>query len=215
MSRFMIFVNGPLADLHAAGRLLKEDDFLLGVDGGARHLLALGLVPDRVIGDLDSLNEDELYDLSSADVEIDQYPEDKNETDLELALQYAQEQRGGPLVIVGGLGGRTDQALGNLALLADPLLANTDIRLDDGIEEAFFCRGRSEIRGRTGDTVSLIPWGADVSGVTTAGLKWALEGETLSFYKTRGISNEMTGDTASVQIRSGLLLVIHRHGEMK
>jgi thiamine pyrophosphokinase len=82
--------------------------------------------------------------------------------------------------------------------------------LDDGVEEVFFCHDHVEIHGMAGDTVSLIPWQGDVTGVVTTNLKWRLQNETLFPNKTRGISNEMLGDTAEVQIKSGSLLVVHR-----
>jgi thiamine pyrophosphokinase len=78
------------------------------------------------------------------------------------------------------------------------------------VEEIFYCRDQVEVHGRSGDIVSLIPWGGVVTGVQTENLKWTLDNETLYPDKTRGISNEMTGDTATIKIRSGLLLIVHR-----
>ena len=139
-----------------------------------------------------------------------QHPRDKDETDLELALNYAVENGYREIVIVAALGNRLDQTLGNLSLLSAVQLATRNVRLDDGVEEAFFCRARSEVRGRSGDLVSLIPWGGEVRGVCTEGLRWPLSDEILFPHKTRGISNEMTDALARVQIESGLLLIVHR-----
>jgi thiamine pyrophosphokinase len=178
--------------------------------------MQMGILPEIVIGDLDSVAEDTLFQLTNAGVDIQQYSEDKDETDIELALQSALELRPSAILIVGALGGRLDQTLANLSILTDPNLPRIDIRVDDGVEEAYFCRatvpngGRAEVRGRSGDIVSLIPWGAPVAGVTTAGLQWPLYSETLYPYKSRGISNAMLADSASVRIQSGLLLVVHR-----
>ena len=106
MSRIIIFVNGELPDLEAARALLKEDDYLIAADGGANHLMKMDILPDVLIGDLDSVDEDTLFELTSADIKIEQYPEDKDETDLELALRYAIESRPSAILIVGALGGR-------------------------------------------------------------------------------------------------------------
>jgi thiamine pyrophosphokinase len=146
-----------------------------------------------------------------------QYPAEKDQTDLELALDYAIQQGFREILIIGALGGRLDQTLGNLSLLTNPRLSTPrhgsgqafDIRLDDGVEEAFFVRSRSEVHGRPGDTVSLAPWGAAAEGVTTEGLKWPLRGETLYSHKTRGISNTLLGEIATISLKSGLLLVVH------
>jgi thiamine pyrophosphokinase len=215
MPRVVIFANGELPDLDAARALLQASDYLIAADGGADHLLKMGILPELVIGDLDSVDEDTLFQLTSAEVNIEQYSEDKDETDIELALRYALELHPIAILVIGALGGRLDQTLANLSILTDPTLPAIDIRLDDGVEEAFFCRasvtkgGQVEVWGRGGDTVSLMPWHGPVEGVTTEGLKWPLYGETLFPEKSRGISNLMLNDTASVRIQSGLLLIIH------
>lgn len=219
MPRIVIFANGELPNLEAARALLGQDDYLIAADGGANHLFKMGILPEVVIGDLDSIDEDTLFELTSADVEIKQFSEDKDETDLELALRYAVELRPSAILIVGALGGRLDQTLGNLSILTDPTLTGVDIRIDDGVEEVFFCRasaakgGQVEVQGRRGDILSLIPWHGSVEGVQTEGLQWPLASETLFFSESRGVSNVMLDDRALVRIQSGLLLVIHRRQE--
>lgn len=216
MPRAVIFANGQVPDLEKARSLLQADDYLIAADGGANHLMKMGILPDIVIGDLDSVDEDTLFELTSAEVKIEQFSEDKDETDIELALRYAVELGPSAVLIVGALGGRLDQTLANLSILTDPALASVDIRMDDGVEEVFFFRvsdakgEQAEVRGRSGDTVSLIPWHSPVEGVTTEGLQWPLYAETLFPDKSRGISNMMFADTATIKIQSGLLLIVHR-----
>ena len=210
MARALIFVNGILPDLAALRGLLLPDDFLIAADGGTRHILALGLTPAVLIGDLDSLSSEDRRFLDRAGTKIHPSPRNKNETDFELALRFAVEAGYRQLRVVAALGGRLDQTLGNLALLTDPLLAGLDIRAEDGIQEAFFIRDTCRLQGTPGDLVSLIPWGGEVTGVTTTGLRWPLSGEVLQPYRTRGISNELQDESASVLITAGLLLVAHR-----
>jgi thiamine pyrophosphokinase len=216
MPRAVIFANGLLPDVTTARSLLRTDDYLIAADGGANHLMKMGILPEIVVGDLDSVDEDTLFELTKAGVDIQQFSEDKDETDIELALRYALDLQPTAVLIVGALGGQLDQTLANLSLLTDLALSHVDIRLDDGVEEAFFCRvsaangGQAEVQGRSGDTVSLIPWQVPVEGVTTQGLQWPLYAETLYPYKSRGISNVMLGGVASVSIQAGLLLIVHR-----
>jgi thiamine pyrophosphokinase len=209
MSRAVIFLNGHIPDLEPVRRLIRPADTLLAADGGTRHALALGLAPSVVIGDLDSLTGEHRRLLDAAGTEIRQFPRDKNETDFELALHYAVDAGYHEILIVAALGDRLDQTLGNLALLTDLRLSTFDVRLDDGVEEAFFTRRSCQVRGVAGDLVSLIPWGGEVTGIATAGLRWPLQGETLYPYQTRGISNELLVETATISLRSGLLLVVH------
>lgn len=211
--RIIIFANGDLPNLEKARALIHGDDFIIAADGGTRHALSLGLTPNVIVGDLDSLPSN--FEPLTFNGEIVLYPKDKNETDLELAIQHALTLNPQEVIILAALGGRLDQTLGNIALVSNPFTPHAKhssfiISLDDGIEEVFFCRDHIQINGTTGDTVSLIPWQGEVTGIVTQGLKWLLQNEILYPHKTRGISNEMTGRTASVQIKSGLLLIVHR-----
>ena len=218
MQRIIIFANGELPDLDKARLLLQDDDYIICADGGTRHALNLNVRPNLIIGDMDSADKRHLQKLQEGDVSMELFPHDKNETDLELAIHRAIELEPKEIVIIAALGGRLDHALGNLALLTDVRLVTLrrgsgqalDIRLDDGVEEIFVCRDQAEVHGRSGDLVSLIPWQGAVSNVQTENLKWPLKSETLYPNKTRGISNEMLGDIASVSIGSGLLLIVHR-----
>lgn len=210
MQRIIIFANGELPELDRARLLLHSDDTIICADGGTRHALALGIQPDLIIGDMDSAEKGQLQALREADVALELFPYDKNETDLELAIHRAIELQPQQLLILAALGGRLDQTLGNIALLSGARLSNIDVRLDDGVEEIFLCRNQSQIQGRSGDLISLIPWQGAVTEIQTENLKWSLHHETLYPDKTRGISNQMIGDFASVSIGSGLLLIVHR-----
>lgn len=208
MSRIIIFANGDLPNKEKARALLHEDDFIIAADGGTRHALALGRNPNIIIGDLDSLPVN--FEPSTFNGRIIQHPHDKNETDLELAIQHAIALNPEQIIILAALGGRLDQTLGNIALMSHSQHATRNMKLDDGIEEAFFCHNKCKIQGTSGDIVSLMPWQGKVTGILTTGLKWTLQNETLYPHKTRGISNEMLSDIATIQIKSGLLLIVHR-----
>ncbi len=208
--RVVIFANGSLPDPERARALLRPDDIFIGADGGTQHLLALGLRPYAVVGDLDSLPPSLVERLQARGVSLHRYPPDKDETDLELALRHALEYRPEAIRVIGALGLRLDQTLANVALLAAPWLEGVDVRLDDGTEEVILIRSEATVEGHPGETVSLIPWGMPVEGVTTEGLRWPLRDETLYPDRTRGISNELTGPQAHIRIRSGWLIVVHR-----
>jgi thiamine pyrophosphokinase len=209
MQRIIILANGELPDPTKARAILRRDDFILCADGGTHHALALGLKPNLIIGDMDSTESELLKKFQADGIEIELYPRDKNDTDLELAIQKAIELDPIEIIIVAGFGGRMDQTLANIALLSSPYLVTRNVRLDDGVEEIFFVTDQAQVHGRSGDVVSLIPWGNPVHGVETQYLQWPLRSETLYPDKTRGISNEMISAAASIKIKSGLLLVIH------
>lgn len=210
MNHIIILANGELPDIDKARSLIQNGDYLICADGGTRHALELGVQPNLIIGDLDSTEPQALQKFKDDGVEIEPYPRDKNETDLELAIHRAIELNPKQIIIIAALGGRLDQTLANITLLTDPRLTTFDVRLDDGVEEIFLCRHQVQVHGRSGDLVSLIPWLGSVAGIQTKDLKWVLNKETLYPDKTRGISNEMISNTASISIGSGLLLVVHR-----
>lgn len=209
--RIIIFANGNLPNLEKARALLRPDDFILCADGGTRHALALGLTPNVIVGDMDSLPAN--FQPSTFDGEFILFPKDKNETDLELAIDHALTFNPDQILILAALGGRMDQTLANITLLSNLRLSTFNVKLTDGMEEIFFCRDQAQVEGRSGDIVSLIPWQGEVTGVFTENLRWHLHYETLYPDKTRGISNEMTADIAAISITSGLLLIAHITGK--
>lgn len=208
MSRAIIFVNGHLPSGLTSHNLFLETDTFISANGGTRNAFELGICPDVVIGDLDSALYADLQTLEESGSIIYRYPPEKDETDLELAIRYAVENKFTVIRIVGALGGRIDQELANLSLLAD-VPPGVDIRIDDGMVEVFLISEKAEIFGKSGDLVSLVPWGMPVEGITTEGLRYPLSGETLLPNKSRGISNEMISENASVKVQKGTLICVH------
>jgi thiamine pyrophosphokinase len=218
-TRAVIFANGELRDEKKIKAQLGVEDFLIAVDGGYQHLKILGLIPNLVIGDLDSMQKFDVNQLQDAGVEFLSFPPEKNETDLELALLEATDRDYRKILIVAGLGGRLDQTLGNLALLKSPVFESFHIKMDDGCMEVWNLMSSIypeglQILGEKGDGVSLLAFGSYGKKIFTEGLKYPLTGEDLLPYQTRGISNEMLGSIAMVSISEGELIVIHsRKGE--
>lgn len=205
----LLFANGRIDDIAWIRPYLAEATAVLAADGGMRHLLRLGHWPDAVIGDNDSLPEGLAAALADRDVAVVAYDADKNETDLELALLYAAEQYPDDLLIFGAIGGRLDQTLANIMLLAHPELIERSVTLVEERQRAWLVNRATCIEGQPGDIVSLVPVGGPVRIGATTGLRWPLEDETLSFGPARGISNEMTGDIATITVTGGLLICIH------
>ncbi|PZR99441.1 MAG: thiamine diphosphokinase, partial [Candidatus Chloroheliales bacterium] len=119
------------------------------------------------------------------------------------------------IIIIGALGGRLDHTLANLAILALPPLAASDVAIWDGATEVrLLWPGRANrLHGAVGDTASLIPFAGDVPHIVTSGLRYPLRNETLYLNRSRGISNELLATAATVGFASGLLLAILQHGQ--
>lgn len=206
--RAVIFANGILNDPQSAKSLIQTNDLLIAADGGARHCRVLGITPKILIGDLDSQTEDEIKAWEKAGVEVIRHNPRKDETDLELALLFAKEAGADEALVLGGLGSRWDMTIANLLLPAYQNLKGMQVVFWDAGQWLYLVSDETEISGQPGQTVSLIPIGGDAQGVTTQGLEWPLADETLVFGATRGVSNVLTKNPATVSIREGLLLCV-------
>ena len=210
--RIVIFSNGRVEHPEIDRDHLRPDDHLYAADGGLHHILAFDQLPNLVIGDLDSIDGGLVRRLKSRSIEILQYPPRKDETDLELALREAVKRGAEEILIFGALGGRWDQTFANILLPTLPEFQKAEITFIDGQQEIHWIGpGHTfQLKGKPGDTVSLIPLTGDVDGVRTSGLEYPLQGESLRFGTTRGVSNVLTSPTASVDIESGILLCVHQ-----
>ena len=206
----LILANGELYQPDVLRKRIRAEvfDLVLGADGGAHHACTLNVTLDAIIGDLDSLSDLGQQDISNT--KFVSFPAEKDETDLALALLYAEEQGADRIVMVGVIGGRMDMTIANILLLADASLRSRRIEVWHGEQTGWIIKPPGEdISGHPGDTVSLVPLAGHASGITTKGLKYALNDEELTFVPSRGISNLLEEPSAHIKLSKGLLLVVH------
>jgi thiamine pyrophosphokinase len=213
--RAVIFANGEIQNLWTARSAIQQGDLLIAADGGTRNCLALGLTPDQIIGDLDSLEPEQRSTLETSRTKFRSFPMDKDQTDLELALNFVAQQGADEILLLGLIGGRLDQTLANLLLLSRPEWSKSRLVVIDGLDTAYILhdQGSLSLLGEAGDIVSLLPLCPQVTGVTTHNLKWSLEKSILQFGSTLSVSNQMTAPSAEISILHGTLLVVHRMDE--
>lgn len=205
-----IVAGGPLTDILFLRRRILEANpaEVICADGGARHVLALGMIPRTVIGDMDSLSSELLGNLRESGCRILEYPARKDETDTELALRYALELKPLEIEIYGALGGRIDHTLANISLLVMAARKGIKTRIVDATTEMFVLSGDSEITGNPEDIVSLFPLTTEVNGITLEGFEYPLQQATMAIGKPYGISNRLLADRGTISVTSGHLLVI-------
>jgi thiamine pyrophosphokinase len=214
MKHAIIFANGELKYPEALYEIAASADVIIAADGGLSHIENLKLVPNLLIGDLDSVTYEQVKNTIDSGCTVRRYVVDKDETDLELALLAAADMNCNKITITTALGGRLDQTLSNIYLLNLPQLAQLDVRIDDGKEEIFLIHNQVKVSGTPGDTLSLLPLTPIVKGINTTGLKYPLVEDELTFDHSRGISNVMQSWNARVEIKSGILLCIHIRSEV-
>jgi thiamine pyrophosphokinase len=202
--KVLILANGDPPSAELAQRLAQEHDLLLATDGAAHSAASLGVTPDIICGDFDSV------DLAAARrdfprAEIVPTP-DQNHADLEKALLLARERGATAVTILGAGGGRIDHLFANFALL---LRYGCDLPLciaDDASRVWPVC-GAFTLAAEAGDTVSLIALESGVC-VSIRGVKWELHEENL-LPGTLGVSNVAAGSEVCVEAHRGRLLLCH------
>ena len=207
--RIVVVASGALAPGDEAW--LDGADAVIAADGGVAALDGLGRRPDRLVGDLDSADAALVERLEAAGVVVDRHPTDKEASDTELAVRAAIAGGATRVDLLGATGGeRLDHELANLLLLAEPDFEGVDLRAVAGATTIRAARGGQSLalEGGEGDLITLLPIGGDARGVTTTGLRWALDGAALRMGGSRGLSNVVVEYGASVRLTDGVLLVV-------
>ena len=186
-----------------------KDSLIICCDGGARHLQELGIKPDLIIGDMDSIGSGQLENYKKKGIKIIEYPAEKDFTDTELALDFAIGLKPTAVYIWGALGGRLDHTLANVFLLCKGKDASIKTYLIDEYCEAFIIDTEVAFSGAEGQTVSIIALTAQVEGITLNGFLYTIKDAVLTMGDSLGISNIINEAYATIRIRSGSLLVIH------
>lgn len=211
-SRALIVTGGSLVDgLNA--RVLGSFGVVIAADSGVDTAHALGIDPDVVIGDLDSVSDAALDHARNAGATVIPAPRDKDFTDTELAIAHAVSLGASALLVVNGGGGRLDHAHGVLTALANPHHAHVAIEAIVGGAHVTVIHGGSSrtIPLRGSDIVGLHAMNGPAVGITTSGMRWNLNDDTLEPWVSRGVSNEMTEQSADITLRTGALIVVQPH----
>lgn len=206
-SHTLIFIGGDPPHPNVRQHL-PADAFVIAADSGYAHAIAMGFVPNELVGDMDSISAVDLTDARDSNVLITEYPTDKDLTDTEIAIASAIARYSTHVTVVSGGGDRFDHVLAMVHSLAS--CAGTAVTsLLIGTARISYAAYTREFRITTqpGNIISLIPIGGDTT-VTTTGLQWELTNSTLQSFASRGVSNIATGESITISVTDGLLAVI-------
>ncbi|MBQ9783454.1 MAG: thiamine diphosphokinase [Clostridia bacterium] len=183
----------------------KGDDLRIAADSGYRNALALGETPDLLLGDFDSLGDCEI----PKKVERLQVPAEKDFTDTQLAVDTALKKGATEIVILGGLDGRLDHTLSNLAILEDLNEKRIHAVITNGFNRVRYLHATSTLLARSGFRyVSLLALSEKVKGVSIEGCKYPLKNATLNRNFQYAVSNEITGNCALISVRKGGVYIV-------
>lgn len=206
--RTVIFSNGEIGPADFYLTTIKPDDYLICADGGANAALALELLPDLVVGDMDSIEPSVRLELCArGSTEIRSVSPNKDESDTELALRAALEREPSEVLLTAVLGRRIDHAMANIHLLA-LVPDGVPCSIEEPDLSIRLVRSSLTVRGWQGALVSILAVGGDARGVSLAGFEYPLQGADLRQASSLGISNVVTEEVATVSVTSGMVLVI-------
>ena len=188
---------------------LPADPVVVAADAGLDHALAAGLTVAVAVGDMDSVSPEALAATEQTGTRIERHPTDKDQTDLELALELAA-RLADRVIVIGAAGGRLDHLIGNLNVLASPQWSGVDIEAWLTTAQAIVVHHHRVLEVEPDTTVSLFALGGPAR-VTTTGLAWPLNDEFLDPLTSRGISNRATDPLPQLSVSEGVVVAIIPH----
>ena len=170
----------------------------VGIDRGVFYLLNAGIKPSMAFGDFDSVSEEEMAKIEMEVEHLKKFKPEKDETDMELALNWALEQKPESIHLFGATGGRLDHLLANVQLLLNPIKANNPVNvyLVDEKNIVFLKEaGHYKIKKMASKKyISFVPLTLDVTDLTLEGFKFPLKNRHIYLGSTLCISNELISD---------------------
>lgn len=190
---------------------LPNVDYVIGVDRGTKTLLHEGFVPNEMIGDFDSITEEEFAQLEKMVPIVHKYDAQKNDTDTDLALKRAVELNPEIVYLTCVTGGRLDHQEAVLRSVLQFQLTYRNIRfimLNKQNEIEYLREGNHLLKKGRFQYVSFYAVTEDIHGVTLSGVKYETNDEPMNLFSTRFTSNEIIKEDASISISNGICLMI-------
>jgi thiamine pyrophosphokinase len=186
---------------------LAEPAWVVAADSGLDQAFRLGIEPDLVVGDMDSVTTEALQRAAAAGVAIERHPVAKDATDLELAIAAAMRAGFTRATIIGGTGGRMAHTLANAMILLGDRPIELEWLTGEAIIVPLRAGERRSYRRVDGELLSVVAVGGAAT-CTATGLRWPLDGITIDAGSTRGVSNEIVADEAQVLVEGGHILTV-------
>jgi thiamine pyrophosphokinase len=206
--RCVIIANGDFEYTGAEKESIDRAELIICADGGARHLKALNIRPNMLIGDFDSIRAEDKSFFETGQTIIISHPVDKDKTDSELCIDHAIQSQATDITMLGVTGTRMDHTLANIYLLTRLARQGIQARIINSHNEIHIVTNYLELEGQPGEYLSFIPISEKVSGITLKGLEYTLKNAEIEMSSSLGISNVFREKLASIYIREGIVLVI-------
>lgn len=208
----ILIISGGRFEEQTAKEYLKNKtfDYTIAVDGGSAYAKILGITPDLLLGDFDTIKKEALEEYEKKGVEIHSFPPQKDYTDTHLALITALDKKPESITILAGTGTRMDHTLANIGLLTLAVEQKIPVEMIDANNRIRMISDHVTLKkcDRRKTYISLIPYTEKVTGITLTGFQYPLNHAELTIGISRGISNELVEKQGTISIEQGRLLVI-------
>lgn len=204
----VIFLNGNSPKREIAEVYIKKAKHIVCADGGANKAFGLKIMPEIVLGDLDSIKQSVLDHYKKKGVQIKKIPEQEM-TDFEKALLYCISKKYKDVLVFGAISSRLDHSMNNFCVMKR-YYKKLNLTLIDNKFEIFFINKKISFPYKKNSLVSLIPFPA-AKGIKTMGLKFPLYNEDLELGVREGTLNSSDEDIVSISFRQGDLLLFKKH----
>ncbi|MGI6412624.1 MAG: thiamine diphosphokinase [Syntrophomonadaceae bacterium] len=208
----LVMVNGFYGQLNRYKEKIEKADSLWCVDGGANYAYQIQLVPDVIVGDMDSILPGVYHHYKALGVDFRQYPREKDKdytTDTQLAISLISEKGFDDITFLGSLGNRLDHTLANIYCGMEFCEKGGRIEHYNPDYSVFLVKDQLTLQGNIGDLVSVLALTEKATGVFEAGFEYPLENAVLYKKYPYAVSNIMQSKEASISIKDGMLLVFH------
>lgn len=211
----LVVAGGPSPHPSLSGALPRHH-LVVAADSGLDNARILGLRVTHVIGDMDSVDPSSLAEAERDGAVVQRVPHDKDQVDTELAILFARTLGATAITLITAGGGRLDHQLGVLSALTHPILHGCEVHTmwDSARVRVLNGPELATISGEPNSLVGLVAMNGVARGITTTGLRWSLHDEDLESHSTRGVSNELVGNSATIEVSSGHLFVIQPHAHV-
>ncbi|HBG22414.1 MAG TPA: thiamine diphosphokinase [Peptococcaceae bacterium] len=207
--KVLVMTNGEYGNLDWYKKRKAGFEQVICVDGGAGWARKLGITPNWVVGDMDSIDQEDRMYMEREGVQFSCHPSQKDPTDTEIALQLAEQLGADEIIIWGGTGSRLDHTLSNLFSAAYLALLGKTVQFDSPIQAIYLVKDMLKLSGQIGKTVSVLAMGGEARGVTLEGFQYPLKNAEVDSMWQYGISNVIISSTQVVSVASGILAVFY------
>lgn len=204
----IIFLNGTLPATGIIRSYIEKKKIIIAADGGANSLRKIKIVPDVIIGDMDSVKRETVNYFRTRNTEIIRI-EEQDTTDFEKSLRYCMKFGYEKIIVFGATGTRTDHTLNNFSVL-QKYYRRLELKFITDDFEIFFIRKKIRFVYKKNKIISLmgVP---EAKKIFSTGLKYQLKNDDLKFGQRDGALNVSISNKVGIRFQSGNLLLFKKH----